>query len=112
MDLNTQLKELKEIRREYHLRNTTEERKTELMKAMKERLKEMNGGNDEYAFKMISEGEVRSIKDCTEPEELYEILGNISLVSGFDKMSEISHEVRSKSMSLNKYSEKKPYPDK
>lgn len=112
MDLNTQLKEFNEQKREYHLCNTTEERKTELMKAMKESLKEMNGGKDDYAFKMIIEGEVRSIKDCTEPEELYEILGDISLASRSDKMSEISHEMRSKSMSRNKYSEKNPYPDK
>lgn len=87
MDLSTLIKEFDDKKGKYHLITTTEEQKAELLKEMKECLRKMNGGKEEYVFKMFSEGKVTSISKCVRPEELYEIRGNISLVSSSDKMS-------------------------
>ena len=67
-----------ELKNEYHDSKTTEQRRTELFQEMKECLIQINSNNDQYEFtRNHSSGMIKQIRQCTNPSELYDILGDI-----------------------------------
>lgn len=102
-----------ELKNEYHNSNTTNERKTELFQEMKECLIRINGNNDQYEFKRNhSAGMIMQIQQCTNPSELYDIMGDISACLSSNKLTEFAEHARTRQMEQNKYDKNNPYPYK
>ena len=103
-------KNFKSFKNEYSNRNTTVERKVELLKLMKEYLIEKNNGQSTYNFRKTNVGTSISIDDCSDPSCLYEIFGDMSASTSSDKLSKNADEERRRQTSQNKYSKDSPYP--
>lgn len=102
-----------ELKNEYHNSKTAEERRTELFQEMKDCLIQINGNNDQYEFKRNhSSGMIKQIRQCTNPSELYDILGNLNASCSSDRLSEIAEHSRERQMKQNRYNKDNPYPNK
>ena len=102
-----------ELKNEYHDSKTTEQRRTELFQEMKECLIQINSNNDQYEFKRNhSAGMIKQIRQCTNPSELYDIMGDISVNLSSNKLTEIAEHARARQTEQNKYDKNNPYPYK
>lgn len=112
-DMKNLVNTFNELKNEYHNSNTTNERKTELFQEMKECLIRINGNNDQYEFKRNhSAGMIKQIRQCTNPSELYDIMGDISVNLSSNKLTEIAEHARARQTEQNKYDKNNPYPYK
>lgn len=112
-DMKNLVNKFNELKNEYHNSNTTNERKTELFQEMKEYLIRINGNNDQYEFKRNhSSGMIKQIRQCTNPSELYDIMGDISASLSSNKLTEFAEHARTRQMEQNKYDKNNPYPYK
>ena len=110
-DMENLVNKFNELKNEYHNSNTTNERKTELFQEMKECLIRINGNNDQYEFKRNhSSGMIKQIRQCTNPSDLYDIMGDISASLSLNKLTEIAAMTRQTGQ--NKYDKNNPYPYK
>lgn len=112
-DMKNLVNKFNELKNEYHNSNTSNERKTELFQEMKECLIRINGNNDQYEFKRNhSSGMIKQIRQCTNPSELYDIMGDISASLSSNKLTEFAEHARTRQMEQNKYDKNNPYPYK
>lgn len=102
-----------ELKNEYHDSKTTEQRRTELFQEMKECLIQINSNNDQYEFtRNHSSGMIKQIRQCVNPSELYDILGDIKAGCSSDRLTEIAEQSRERQMKQNRYNKDNPYPNK
>ena len=102
-----------ELKNEYHDSKTTEQRRTELFQEMKECLIQINSNNDQYEFtRNHSSGMIKQIRQCANPSELYDILGDIKASCSSDRLTEIAEQSRERQMKQNRYNKDNPYPNK
>lgn len=102
-----------ELKNEYHNSKTTEQRRTELLQEMKSCLIKINNNNDRYEFQMdYLAGMVTQISQCTNPSQLYDILGDLKAGCSSGRLTEIAEQSREMQMKQNKYNKNNPYPNK
>ena len=99
------------LKAEFHNHKTTEEQRVELFKQMKSCLLEINDNQDQYEFHtFFIADKTKFISKCTNPSELYEILGDIRASLSSDRLTEIAEQERERQTNLNKYGKDNPYP--
>ena len=55
---------------------------------------------------------IKQIRQCTNPSELYDIMGDISVNLSSNKLTEIAEHARARQTEQNKYDKNNPYPYK
>lgn len=107
--MNKLKENFEKLKGEYSRLETDGKRKKELLESMKEIVTEMNGGEDEYVYKKIDEGEKVSIKDCSKPSDLYAIVGDMSHDVSSQKKDAIGERERKRQTGYNTYGPNNEY---
>ncbi|MBO4871489.1 MAG: hypothetical protein J5565_05855 [Muribaculaceae bacterium] len=104
-----QNKIFEELNREYSLSQTTESRKTELLKLMQENLKQ-RCGKDSAIVKCMDDKDYSPESDNV--SELYAIDAALKETEKRKDRDNVSDAIRAKELSKNVYSPDNPYPGK
>ncbi len=98
--------EFAELKNEYSLPGTTEDRKKEILKEMCDNLIRRNGGSNVFLYVLEIDENNLTIDD------LYKADGILDQQESSQKMKDVSDIARKSAFEKNKYSPDNPYPPK